>query len=87
MKQMSFPLGEKERKDYYSIKYTFILQGELMISNTEVMQRLLQSYIETHPEVIEIPDAVYANYVAKGERAGEKRSATIQKKRGRPKKV
>ena len=66
MIQMTFPVSEEEHRKFFTLKYTFILE----------------EYIAAHKdEIVEIPDAVYKNYVEKGRRTVKKRMATIERKR------
>ena len=67
MIQMTFPVSEEEH---------------ITVSNSEIMSKLLEEYIAAHKdEIVEIPDAVYKNYVEKGRRTVKKRMATIERKR------
>lgn len=84
MKKIGLIVDDKDHRSFYSIKYTFIRQGVLNISNNEVFKRMLDEYIENHPEIVEIPDFSYNNYINKSQTAADKRSETIRRKRGRP---
>lgn len=82
MIQMTFPVSEEEHRKFFTLKYTFIRQGNITVSNSEIMSKLLEEYISAHKdEIVEIPDAVYKNYVEKGRRTVKKRMATIERKR------
>ena len=59
-----------------------LYKGNITVSNSEIMSKLLEEYIAAHKdEIVEIPDAVYKNYVEKGRRTVKKRMATIERKR------
>ena len=63
---MTFPVSEEEHRKFFTLKYTFIRQGNITVSNSEIMSKLLEEYIAAHKdEIVEIPDAVYKNYVEK----------------------
>ena len=82
MIQMTFPVSEEEHRKFITLKYTFIRQGNITVSNSEIMSKLLEEYIAAHKdEIVEIPDAVYKNYVEKGQRTVKKRMATIERKK------
>lgn len=82
MIQMTIPVTEEEHRKFFTLKYTFIRQGDITISNSEIMSKLLEEYFAAHKdEIVEIPDAVYKNYVEKGRRTVKKRMATIERKK------
>lgn len=77
-----FPGFGRRAQKIFTLKYTFIRQGNITVSNSEIMSKLLEEYIAAHKdEIVEIPDAVYKNYVEKGRRTVKKRMATIERKR------
>lgn len=84
MKKIGLVVDDKDHRAFYSVKYTFIREGILNISNNDVFKRMLDEYIANHPEIVEIPDFSYNNYVNKSQSAANKRGETIRRKRGRP---
>lgn len=82
MKSLGFILEDNDHRAFYSLKFTFIRQGEVTISNNEVFKRLLDEYMKNHTdEIVEIPDFTYDNYIKKAQTAGSKRNATIRRKK------
>ena len=74
---LMFPVSDEDRRKYMNLKYSFIVNGEFNISNTEILRRLIDCYTETHSdEITEMPEKVYQNYLAKGMRMEKKRAAT-----------
>lgn len=84
MKKIGLLVEDADHRAFYSVKYTFIRNGLLNISNNEVFKRMLDEYVANHPEILEIPDFTYDNYIAKSQRAADKRGETIRRRRGRP---
>lgn len=83
MRKIGLLVEDADHRAFYSIKYTFIRNGLLNISNNEVFKQMLDEYVANHPEILEIPDFTYDNYIAKSQRAADKRGETIRRRRGR----
>ena len=78
---LMFSVKEEDRRKYMNLKYSFIVNGEFNVSNSEILRRLIDCYCETHAgEITEMPEQVYKNYLAKGQRAGKKRAETKKRK-------
>ena len=83
MKKIGLLVEDADHRAFYSIKYTFIRNGLLNISNNEVFKCMLDEYVANHPEILQIPDFTYDNYIAKSQRAADRRGETIRRRRGR----
>lgn len=73
MKQLSTYLDEPIYRELCSIRYDLIISGELDITNSIVVNRLIHEYFIKN-NIGNIPDTVYKNYLAKS----EKRSINIR---------
>ena len=74
---LMFSVKEEDRRKFMDLKYSFIINGEFSLSNSEILRRLIDSYCETHAgEITPMPEQVYKNYLAKGKRTEKKRAET-----------